>query len=506
MEKNKKATNDVQKISSRNRNKNKNRNLQIKAKEKELAKKEKLKLEEEEIEVLEVEEEKVICTPAREEVFVVPERESIEDETPGFVNVNVDKFRFVDSEDDNSFNKFNFIESDLENDEGETIEEFLDYNNVETSPQKIKFNEKEIEAVEADLTYIPEITEYVEINARKHISFESRIIGFLVVIVMSFFIAGVLIFKSITQVDSKAIVYDEKSSIEYKVCINENSYNEYYKDSCLEDGMEYLSGITENIPTRFEYDIEFNKSVSTKLNYFVVSKINIYREKDGKVLNTMEEVLVERTNYDVLGDEAEFSISVDTPYKKYVDYVKEYDMQYGLDSYADVEITFHIDNGNVIKEVASISMPLTTKTFSVKEKEIDNEKQNLNLANDNWGSVNTSYAVVGLIFVLFGLIGIIKLTNLVFKVMGSSSIYQRKLNKILKEYDKHIVISRGDYSIDADKKLIKVTTFSELLDARNTLEKPIVYVRVNNIKSEFYVEDSETVYKYTLKEADFEGK
>jgi hypothetical protein len=38
------------------------------------------------------------------------------------------------------------------------------------------------------------------------------------------------------------------------------------------------------------------------------------------------------------------------------------------------------------------------------------------------------------------------------------------------------------------------------------LEKPIVYVKVNNVKSEFYVEDSESIYKYTLKEADVEGK
>jgi hypothetical protein len=108
--------------------------------------------------------------------------------------------------------------------------------------------------------------------------------------------------------------------------------------------------------------------------------------------------------------------------------------------------------------------------------------------------------------VLFGVLGIIRLSSLIFKVMGTTSMYQRKLNKILREYDKYIVISRGDYDIDDSKRLIKVTSFGELLDARNTLEKPIVYVKVNNVKSEFYVEDSESIYKYTLKEADVEGK
>ena len=151
-------------------------------------------------------------------------------------------------------------------------------------------------------------------------------------------------------------------------------------------------------------------------------------------------------------------------------------------------------------------IPLTKQTFTVDVLEVNNAKQHLVIDEAGWAGVNTSYSAVGVIFVLFGVLGIIRLSNLVFKVMGTTSMYQRKLNKILREYDKYIVISRGDYDVDGSKRLIKVASFGELLDARNTLEKPIVYVKVNNVKSEFYVEDSESIYKYTLKEADVEGK
>ena len=47
-----------------------------------------------------------------------------------------------------------------------------------------------------------------------------------------------------------------------------------------------------------------------------------------------------------------------------------------------------------------------------------------------------SFVIIG----YFGTLGIIRLTNLVFKVMSTSSLYQRKLNKILREYDKYIVL------------------------------------------------------------------
>ena len=220
----------------------------------------------------------------------------------------------------------------------------------------------------------------------------------------------------------------------------------------------------------------------------------------------MEDVLVERTVHDIFGEDASLEINVDIVLKKYLDYVNSYNKEYGLDSYADLEVVLYIDNGNIIKRVSEVLMPITNQTFNINVFGTNNRSQSLSVATDTWGSINTSYAVSGVIFVLFGVIGIIRLSNLVFKVMGNNSIYQRILTKILKEYDRYIVIARGDYTIDGDKKLIKVTTFGELLDARNTLEKPIVYLKINNVKSEFYVEDSETIYKYTLKEADMEGK
>lgn len=91
----------------------------------------------------------------------------------------------------------------------------------------------------------------------------------------------------------------------------------------------------------------------------------------------------------------------------------------------------------------------------------------------------------------------------IFKSLNNKSKYEIKLAQILKEYDRIIVqLKDGQYPL-SDKRVIKVSNFLELLDARDTLEKPIVYVRVNNIKSEFYVEDADKVYKYVMKESDF---
>lgn len=508
-------------VSSRNRNKNKNMNLQNKARERVIAKQERKRkvepvveevLKDENVEVKAI----IVDTPLRDNVVVVPDRKVIvedEDDDPNFISIDIDKFRFAESDDEEFVSKFKF--DDEEDDVVEVVEpeeeleEFLDYEKVEEVPyeevQQLDREEVEIETVSVDEEIIPRTTDNVDMNAKKYFSFESRIMLLLTVIIISFFIAGFFIFKAVTNTTKEAIIYDETGKVNYEVCISDAN-NLYYAEKCLASDMEYLSNITERVPVTFNYDMDFNGSVSTKISYYVVSKINIYREKQGKVLNTMEEVLVERTEHEVFGDETAFSIDVDLPFKKYRTYVNNYNQQYGVNGYAELEVVFYVDNGNVIKKAATMLIPLTKQTFTVDVLEVNNAKQHLVIDEAGWAGVNTSYSAVGVIFVLFGVLGIIRLSNLVFKVMGTTSMYQRKLNKILREYDKYIVISRGDYDVDGSKRLIKVASFGELLDARNTLEKPIVYVKVNNVKSEFYVEDSESIYKYTLKEADVEGK
>ena len=524
-EKNKKGNSNVSKVkSSRNRNKNKNKALQNKARDKQMVKK--AKSESNEIskdivrevsqvtvennqEVVEevsndnvvveetviendihddvVENEKPVEEDVlRDEIIVVPERENIiskNEEKLEVIEEKVNKFLFVDSAEVMETN------NDLENEEV-ILEEFNNYP-VDNLPKEEKINE----------SLKGEVNTKEVVKPRRYFSFETRVVLLLIGIVVSFFIAGLFVINAIRHGSISGITYSEKAKAEYKVCINENSY---YSDKCLDEDMEYLTDIVKNIPVSFKYDVKYSEDLSTELSYYVVSKMNIYTEHHGKVLNTVEDVLVERTLMKVSGDSSDVSLYVDVPFEKYRKHVVDYNSKYNLNSYADLEVVLYIDNGNRIKKVSTISMPVSEKTFGVHKNLVNNEKQNLIVENNEFGQLNATYAVIGVIFALTGLVGIIRLSNLVLKATANTNSYQRKLQRILKDYDKVIVTSRDGYKIDDDKNIVKVTSFFELLDARDTLEKPIVYVRVNNVKSEFYVEDLNTIYKYTMKEADLE--
>ena len=97
----------------------------------------------------------------------------------------------------------------------------------------------------------------------------------------------------------------------------------------------------------------------------------------------------------------------------------------------------------------------------------------------------------------------IRLVRLVKTTFKRKSKYEIELERILKNYGNDIVNVK-DYVDDDTKSIIKVESFEELIDAAKIISKPILYSKINDIKSEFVVEDEDKVYKYILKDADLE--
>ena len=98
----------------------------------------------------------------------------------------------------------------------------------------------------------------------------------------------------------------------------------------------------------------------------------------------------------------------------------------------------------------------------------------------------------------------ISLIKFLLDTRNKTTEYQKKLSQILSTYDRVIISLKDSNSIVNNENVYKVNSFLELLDVRDTINKPILYHKVNNIKTEFYVQDVDKVYKYTMKESDFE--
>lgn len=378
----------------------------------------------------------------------------------------------------------------------ETSEKETDIDDDEDDDESNTFPESE--TINESLTYVANTN---SMNNKLYVSFEMRIAAMVLIIIVTFGIACASLIEAFTHNESEIVTYTENSQADYKVCLTENSD---YSESCLNENMEYLSLITKNIPITFNYNVSFSKNIEYDLDYYVTGTLRIVDNgEENRVLYTSNDVLIPNTKLNNNSDIISFSSVVDVDFKKYNDYVISYKSRYSLNSNAYLDVVLYLNEDSGARKISTVTIPLGEQTYNVTKDLTNNANKQVVVKNKKWSQYNIIFAIIGAIFILIGLLVLIKLTSLIIKIANNTSKYQQKLNQILREFDRIIVTAKDGYTLDDNKKLIKVSTFEELLDARDTLEKPIIYVKVNQVKSEFYVEDNDKVYRYIMKEADF---
>lgn len=335
-----------------------------------------------------------------------------------------------------------------------------------------------------------------------YFGFRNRVIALVISIIVLFCLGTFLMFYSFKFNDEYKLKYDEKSSIDYDVCLLPN---DLYKESCLKSGKTYSSVLTNNVLLKYSYDATFTNKIDREFYYHVIVYNKIYDLNDkSKILYENDDVLIDKTLIEKKDNRISFNIEKEIDYKKYNDIVNNYKKKYFSDVEARLDVIIYLDD--VIKErkIGKLHIPLSLKTFNVKTNSVNNKNKELKLEDNQFNSEGGIYIFIGGLFIIISLILDIRLVRLVKTTFTKKSKYEIELAKLLKEYDKYIVNAKDGYNYDESKDIIKVESLKELVDASNIISKPIMYTKVNNVKSEFIVEDTDKVYKYVLKESFYE--
>ena len=216
-----------------------------------------------------------------------------------------------------------------------------------------------------------------------------------------------------------------------------------------------------------------------------------------------EEEIISPKRIANISNEININQIVELDYKKYFNLANNYINTYAAGANASLDVVFYLIEPTETRKLSSLNIPLHSQTYNISKELISYNNMEVNLNNNYWNDENTLYGLVGTICLLVLTFFIFRLTRLMVLANGNKSKYEVELKKILKEYDDYIVLTKEGLEIDENKTILKVSSFKELLDARNTLNKPIIYTKINSVKSEFVVEDESVIYKYIMKEADF---
>ena len=332
-----------------------------------------------------------------------------------------------------------------------------------------------------------------------YFGFRNRVIVLTMSIILLFALGCLAMFYSFRYSSDSKVKYNEKSILNYQVCLLPN---DIYSEECIESKKTYSSLLTDKVKIDYTYEANFSDDIDREFYYHVIVYNEIYDgNNSSKILYENSDLVIDKTLITKEGRRYSFNIEKDIDYKKYNDVVDRYKEKYFSDVKAKLNVVIYLDDVGDERKIGAIQIPLSEKTFNIKTKSVENSKKNLNIEYNEFETDGAIYLIIGGLLIVGSLILDFRLVRLVKMTFTKKSKYEIELSKLLREYDKHIVNSKDGYTYDESKDIVKVESLKELVDAANIISKPVIYSKINNVKSEFIVEDTDKVYKYVLKDS-----
>lgn len=353
------------------------------------------------------------------------------------------------------------------------------------------------------------LSNHKKIFGKIYISYTKRYLIFLLSFFIFFILGIYFIINSADFVQEENIFYQEKSNIDYSVCLNDN---DFYEEKCLSKNMSYIASLIKDISLDFNYQFITNKeTLNQPFEYEILAKLVIANNDTNTNYYEKKYTLVEKTSNEVKKIDKYYTLNkkINIDYNTYNEIANRFKSQYGIDTNSYLEIyliTYNKSSSQYTipsSSVTSLQIPLSQKAIQINlnAKEL-NTKQNQLVTRNQFLLSNIIYLILGTLCILFSIIYILTVIKMSSILGKKKNEYDKYLSKILKEYDR-LIVETSTYPKIEDYHLLKINSFNELLDVRDNLRLPIMYYNVTpHQKSHFYIIQEKNIYLYTLKLVD----
>ena len=346
---------------------------------------------------------------------------------------------------------------------------------------------------------------------KQHIGVGPRIVLPIIFIIIFIIISFMCLKKAESTVEIHQFFYTETSNLDYKTCYKEN---DYYKEKCIDKDLQYVASLIEYIEAEFKYNFMASNTFDYDYKYYIEARV-VASEKNNssKVLYDEKEILLEEKTFN-LKNSNQFFIreNVKIDYVKFNNLMNSFRKDYTLTLNSNLIITLYVellgDYEKTEDKVSSrqnitLTIPLSEQTLDIgmNYKDVNNSESVNSETTDVLA--RKLYYIITVVFLVLALGMLILLLSFISKLSKPKSNYKKRLEKIMREFNQ-IIVETKTMPILENVHLIEVNSFEELLDVREAISKPILYVKINDIKSCFIITNGSEVYRFTLKEVDFE--
>lgn len=305
------------------------------------------------------------------------------------------------------------------------------------------------------------------------------------------------------------VKYTENSDLEYNVLYKDNKF---FNDETLPNNNKYIASLIDHIEADFKYNITFlEQSINYTYKYKILANIKVLDNEDKEKIYENNDIIYES---ELLTGNTRTNInkSVNINYNKYNNLINNFKNTYDLkDVESKLSVNMYIDINSVEnngiekldkKAVVSLSMPLTRKTTGIDISSDLTKSNDRKLLIKN----NKNYFVLLLIGITEIIISI-GLTIIVIiysnKTKTIKNIYDREIKKILNNYEGYIQKINNKYEIGTSQ-VIKVESFNDMLEIRDTLKTPILMLENEAKDGTFFIIPAVNgiIYAYALRMID----
>ena len=343
---------------------------------------------------------------------------------------------------------------------------------------------------------------------------KNLIISILCLIFIIFIISLAFALVYINKNKNYYINYDEKSLIDYNVFLKDN---DFFENNYLGSDNQYIASLINYINANFKYNLKFEESdVDFNYSYRIDAVINVKEKNSQKSLYNYKETLLEKQQQ-IANSSNELSIieSLKIEYNDYNDKIKRFINLYGLEEinstlsinmYITVDGSceeFEEDTNN--ESVMTLTIPLTTKTVGIDiSNNLVNSKDNVLVCRVN-NPLIVLLLVISVILLIVDIIIVIKLIKYIENTRSADSKYERELKKILYNYHSYIQEMNNAFDLTG-YKLIDIKNFNDMLEIRDTENKPILMTSSKEKKITYFIIPTNTnlLYVYRLRVSDME--
>ena len=344
---------------------------------------------------------------------------------------------------------------------------------------------------------------------KEYLSYKNKIIIYGLLLCLFLILGTFFITKSFSVKAGDYINYEEKSNVDYKVYLKENNF---YETNYLGKDMAYVASLIDYIDASFTYNFNIDNKSNVNFTYDAIGVLtiadttgnSIFFEKEYNLLNSNRETISNDTTYSV-----NKNIRID--YNYYNALANQFKTSYGIDTTSTLTVYFRVkeEGNNTTYNInnnsnMSLVIPLSQRAVNIK-LDYTEVNQNNKVLNDSLVLVNNYlYITIGIILIIISILFTIKLVRLLKVIIPRKNVYDKYVNKILREYDRLIIETSTPPRIE-ESRVINVSKFEELLDARDNLKLPIkYYVVTRHQKGYFYISHNEELYLLTIKKIDLE--